>query len=112
VGAAGALPAVGIVGAALGKPRAPVPHPPVPPVLSGRDQASPTPFNDFASAQRHSDAARIQCDYGNRMVVDTANPKQRAPATCAASTRWGARCSIRLAQFEAFARICRACIVR
>ncbi len=32
----------------------PGPAPPVPPVLSGRDQASPTPFNAVAPAQRRS----------------------------------------------------------
>jgi len=44
---------------------------PVPPVLSGRDQASPTPFNNFAPARGPLDTY-----YSNCVVVDVINRRQ------------------------------------
>ncbi len=54
--------------------------PPVPLVLSGRDQASPTPFDDIRTRSEALDVVSIQCDYGNCVVVDAANPGRRVSA--------------------------------
>jgi hypothetical protein len=84
------------------------PRTPVPPVLSGRDQASPTPFDDFRGRSEALDAVRIRCDCGDHVVVDTANPGNGNPQSAPLPPAEGRGCSIRLAQFEALARICGA----
>jgi hypothetical protein len=66
-------PAGGIAESAAGEWSAAVPHPPVPPVLSGRDQVSPTPSMTTRTRSRMPMPEGIQCDYGNCMIICIAN---------------------------------------
>ena len=49
---------------------------PVPPVLSGRDQASATPSIAISHPLTGTDARRLQCEYGDCMIIYMLNPAE------------------------------------